>query len=111
MFEDVTWLSGNPDAVLVQRNEEDNRHDLSLTLTDDQEIILLVEHIIGATEGRIQMLSDNFHGQISLIHNVESPQHYQYLRLNNADARLEQGQILSGEDNIQIGRASCRERV
>src|SRR5690625_1072730 len=100
IFEDVTWLSGNPDAVLVQRNEEDNRHDLSLTLTDDQEIILLVEHIIGATEGRIQMLSDNFHGQISLIHNVESPQHYQYLRLNNADARLEQGQILSGEDNI-----------
>src|SRR5690625_5046980 len=46
------------------------------------------------------MLSDNFHGQISLIHNVESPQHYQYLRLNNADARLEKGQILSGEDNI-----------
>src|SRR5690625_2422050 len=48
----------------------------------------------------MQMLSDIFHGQISLIHNVESPQHYQYLRLNNAEARLEQGQILSGEDNI-----------
>src|SRR5690625_7912647 len=100
MFEDVTWLSGNPDAVLVQRNEEDNRNDLSLTLTDDQEIILLVEHIIGATEGRIQMLSDNFHGQISLIHNVESTQHYQYLLLYNADARLAQGIIYYGYYNM-----------
>ena len=103
ILEDVTWLSGNPDAVQVQRNEEDNRHDLSLTLTDDQEIILVVEQIIGAVEGRIQMLSDNFHGQISLIHNVRSPDHYQYLRFNNA--RLEQGQKRSGEDNF-LGSAN-----
>src|SRR5690625_616555 len=46
------------------------------------------------------MLSDNFHGLRSLSHNVETPQHYQYLRLNNADVSLEQSQILSGEDNI-----------
>src|SRR5690625_3403979 len=55
ILEDVTWLSGNPDAVQIQRSEEDNRHDLSLTLTGDQEIILVVEQVIGAVEGRIQI--------------------------------------------------------
>src|SRR5690625_1239322 len=53
IFEDVTWLSGNPDAVLVQRYEEDNRNDLSLTLTDEQEIMPLIELIIRVIEWRI----------------------------------------------------------
>src|SRR5690625_5833898 len=45
IFEDVTWLSGNPDAVLVQRKQEANRHDISLSLPDAQTIILMAEQI------------------------------------------------------------------
>lgn len=98
ILEDVTWLFGNPDAVQIQRNEEDGRHDLSLTLEEDQEIILVLEQEIGAVEGRIHMLPDDFNGQISLIHNVTDTESYQYLRFNNG--LMEQGQMLNGEDNL-----------
>jgi uncharacterized membrane protein len=98
IVEDVTWLSGNPDAVQIQRNEEDGRHDLSLTLEEDREIVLVLEQEIGAVEGRIQMLSDDFSGQISLIHNVADTENHQYLRFNNG--LVEQGQLLNGEDNL-----------
>jgi len=98
ILEDFTWLSGNPDAVQIQRNEEGGRHDLSLTLEEGQEIILVLGQEIGAVEGRIQMLPDDFNGQISLIHNVRDAEHYQYLRFNNG--RIEQGQMLNGEDNL-----------
>lgn len=100
ILEDFTWLSGNPDAVQIQRNEEDGRHDLSLSLEEDQEIILVLEKEIGAVEGRIQMLPDDFNGHISLLHNVREAEHYQYLNYNNG--RVEQGQMLNGEDN-QLG--------
>jgi uncharacterized membrane protein len=98
ILEDVTWLSGNPDAVQIQRNEEEGRHDLSLTLVEDQEIILVLEQEIGAVEGRIQILPGGFNGQISLLHNVTDTENYQYLRFNNGS--VEQGQILNGEDNL-----------
>lgn len=98
ILEDVTWLSGNADAVQIQRNKEDGRHDLSLTLEEGQEILLVLEQEIGAVEGRIHMLPDDFNGQISLIHNLEDTDDYQYLRFNNG--QMEQGQILSGEDNV-----------
>ena len=98
ILEDFTWLSGNPDAVQIHRNEEDGRHDLSLTFEEDQEIILVLEHEIGAVEGRIQMFFDDFDGQISLIHNVTDTENYQYLRFNNG--LVKQGQVLNGEDNL-----------
>lgn len=98
ILEDVTWLSGNPNAVQIQRNEEDGRHDLSLTLEEEQEIILVLEQEIGAVEGRIHMMPDHFNGQISLLHNVRNAEHYQYLRYENG--RMEQGQMLNGEDRM-----------
>lgn len=96
ILEDVTWISGNPEAVQIQRNEEDGRHDLSLTL-EDQEIILVLDQEIGAVEGRIHMLPDDFRGQISLLHNFRNTENYQYLRFNNG--QIEQGQKLKGEDH------------
>lgn len=98
ILEDFIWLTGNSDAIQIQRNEEGGHHDLSLSFEDDQEIILVLEQEIGAVEGRIQMFPDDFDGQISLIHNVRDAEHYQYLRLNNG--RMEQGQMLNGVDNL-----------
>lgn len=98
ILEDVTWLSGDPDAVQFQLNEEDGRHNLSLTLEEEQELILVLEQEIGSVEGRILMLPDDFDGQISLLHNVRDAEHYQYLRYENG--RMEQGQMLNGEDNM-----------
>lgn len=98
LLEDFTWLIGNPDAIQIQRIEEEGRHDLSLTLEENQEIFIVLEQEFGAVEGRIQMLPDDFDGQISLIHNVRDAEHYQYLRFNNG--RMEQGQMLNGVDNL-----------
>lgn len=98
ILEDVTWLSGNPDAVQLQRNEEDGRHDLSIRFEEDQEIILVVEQESEGVEGRILMLPDNFDGHVSLLHNFRNTENYQYLRFSNG--RLEQGQMLSGDDNL-----------
>lgn len=98
ILEDFSWLSGNTDSVQIQRYEEDERHDLSLTIEEDQEIILVLEQEIGALEGNIQMLPDDFDGQISLIHNVTGTENYQYLRFNNGLVEL--GQMLNGVDNL-----------
>lgn len=98
ILEDFTWLSGNPDSVQFQQNEENGRHDLSLTLEEDEEIILVLGQEIGAVEGSIQILPDEFNGQISLLHNVRDADHYQYLSYNNG--RMEQGQMLNGVDNL-----------
>ncbi|MFU8861717.1 MAG: DUF2231 domain-containing protein [Cyclonatronaceae bacterium] len=98
ILKDFTWLSGNPDAVHIQRNEEGGRHDLSITLEEDQKIILVLEQETGAVEGRLYMLTDDFDGQISLIHNYKNTENYQYLRFNQS--RVEQGQMLNGEDNL-----------
>lgn len=98
IMEDVIWLSGNAGAVQIHRNKEDGRHHLSLTLEEEQEIILVLEQEIGAVEGRIHMLPDDFDGQISLLHNVRDAEHYQYLRYENG--RMEQGQMLNGRDSM-----------
>lgn len=98
ILEDFTWLTGNADEIEIERNEEDGRHDLSLTLVEGQEIILVLEQEIGAVEGRIIMLPDNFNGQVSLLHNFRNTENYQYLRFNNG--RMEQGQILNDDDNL-----------
>ena len=100
--EDFSWLSGDPDAVRIriERMEQDGKQELVFELDEDQdqEVFLVIEQDIGAVEGRIQMMPDEFDGQITLVHNIRDSDHYQYLRFDNG--RIEQGQKLNADDRV-----------
>jgi uncharacterized membrane protein len=75
----------------------DGIHQLELQAGEEASYFLFGD-AISSVEGRIELNTEEFEGEIALIHHYRDPSTYQYLRLSGSE--LSQGQIIDGADNV-----------
>ncbi|MEX2346773.1 MAG: DUF2231 domain-containing protein [Balneolaceae bacterium] len=95
LFESFT-IEGNS-GFTADAGRTDGNHYLNLQAGDEASYILFGE-AISSVEGRIDLNSEEFEGEIALIHHYRNPSTYQYLRLSGNE--LSQGQVIDGSDNV-----------
>lgn len=92
------WIEGES-GELDTRLIEDGEGGHALTLEPaGGPVMLVMQEPMQAVEGRLQFNADDFDGAVELVHNVEGPDTYQYLRL--AGGVMGQGQITDGADDL-----------
>jgi uncharacterized membrane protein len=75
----------------------DGRHQLHLKAGEEASFLLFGDAIRNV-DGRIELKTEDFQGEVALIHHFQDPENFQYLRL--VDSEVSQGQILNGSDNV-----------
>ncbi len=96
-------IDGDSD-IEAGTGREDGRAHLELTVASGKTFI----HTGGdlsTIDGRIEVNLSDFDGDFKLIHHYQDPENYQYIRMNGA--RLQQGQIINGSDNV-LGSGDIR---
>jgi uncharacterized membrane protein len=81
----------------AESGRADGIHHLNLQAGDEASYILYSE-AMRSVDGRIELNTEDFEGEIALIHHYRDPSTYQYLRLSGSD--LSQGQMINGSDNL-----------
>ena len=89
-------IEGNT-GFIADAGRSDGIHHLDLHAGNEASYILFGEPI-SSVDGRIELNTEEFEGEIALIHHYHDPSTYQYLRLSGSE--LSQGQIINGSDNL-----------
>ncbi|MCC5939927.1 MAG: hypothetical protein JJU37_00145, partial [Balneolaceae bacterium] len=77
--------------------QSDGIHHLNLQAADETSYILYGE-AMSSMDGRIELNTEEFEGEVALIHHYQDPSTYQYLRLSGSE--LSQGQIIDSSDTV-----------
>lgn len=93
---DAFIIDGSTDFT-AESGRADGIHHLNLQAGDEASYILYGE-AMRSVDGRIELNTEEFEGEIALIHHYRDPSTYQYLRLSGGE--LGQGQMIEGSDNV-----------
>ncbi|MCC5905738.1 MAG: hypothetical protein JJU13_06015 [Balneolaceae bacterium] len=89
-------IEGSSDFT-ADAGSTDGTHHLNVQAGDEASYILFGE-FMSSVDGRIELNTEEFEGEIALIHHYQDPSTYQYLRLNGSE--LSQGQLIDGSDKL-----------
>ncbi|TVQ06112.1 MAG: hypothetical protein EA359_01590 [Balneolaceae bacterium] len=89
-------LEGNT-GFMADAGRSHGIHHLNLHAGEESSYILFGD-VIRNLDGRIELNTEEFEGEIALIHHYQDPSTYQYLRLSGSE--LSQGQFIDGSDNV-----------
>lgn len=89
-------IEGSTDFT-ADAGRADGIHHLELQAGDEASYILFGE-AMNSVDGRIELNTEEFQGEVALIHHYQDPSTYQYLRQSGSE--LIQGQMIEGSDNV-----------
>lgn len=96
ILSEALTIDGNT-GYTVDGGRDEGIHHLSLEPGDEASYILFGD-AMSSVDGRIELNTEEFGGEIALIHHYRDPSTYQYLRLINNE--LSQGQIAGGLNDV-----------
>lgn len=111
--DDGSWrwqISRGADQILSDVFAVSGESNFTASVEDDDEGIylefqpgenqsyLLFDEAFQNLEGRIELNTDSYHGNVMLVHHFQDEENYQYLKIE--DQTMYQGQMLDGEDHL-----------